>query len=197
MRSRVSTLRSLALGSLLAASVWLLACGSADTPEEGAQPVIPLSGRYEVTGATVTKATGERREIAGALIVATSEDGATYTATFDLTTTYPGADEAMPAVVIGKGEGRVEGRTLRGTSETQLVMATVPGVDPGFAYIPRMISTRIQSTSVATVARDGTVDVEIRNTPVEGQEYSPTLTTLHGTRVSPAGIGGIGGIGGE
>ena len=190
-RLPVGTLGSVSVGfvCLIWASASLLACGSAETTEETVAAV-PISGRYELTGSTVTKATGERREIAGTLIVATSEDGTSYTATFDLTTTYPGADQALPAEVIGKGEGTIEGRTLRGTSETQLVMATVPGVDPGFAYIPRIVSTRIASSSIATVARDGTVNIEIRNLPTEGVEYSPTRTTLRGSRVSRAGIGG-------
>ena len=190
-RLPVGTLGSVSVGfvCLIWASASLLACGSAETTEETVAAV-PISGRYELTGSTVTKATGERREIAGTLIVATSEDGTSYTATFDLTTTYPGADQALPAEVIGKGEGTIEGRTLRGTSETQLVMATVPGVDPGFAYIPRIVSTRIASSSIATVARDGTVNIEIRSSPTEGVEYSPTRTTLRGSRVSRAGIGG-------
>ena len=190
-RLPVGTVGSVSVGfvCLIWASASLLACGSAETTEETVAAV-PISGRYELTGSTVTKATGERREIAGTLIVATSEDGTSYTATFDLTTTYPGADQALPAEVIGKGEGTIEGRTLRGTSETQLVMATVPGVDPGFAYIPRIVSTRIASSSIATVARDGTVNIEIRSSPTEGVEYSPTRTTLRGSRVSRAGIGG-------
>ena len=90
--------------------------------------------------------------------------------------------------MIGKGEGQVEGRTLKGTAHTQLVMATVPGVDPGFAFIPRLVSTRIRSNTVATVAADGTVTIEIENQPESGEQYAPTRTTLRGTRVSAAGF---------
>ena len=86
--------------------------------------------------------------------------------------------------------GTVKGRKLSGTAETQLVMATVPGIDPGFAYVPRMVSTRITSTSIATVEPDGTVSIEIKSQPVPGAEYAPTRTTLHGSRVSAAGVGG-------
>jgi hypothetical protein len=172
-----------------ALAVTLLGCEAAEPPADESEPASPISGRYEVSGETVTKSTGDKREIAGTLIVA-ADDAGKYTATFDFTTTYPGADSAMPAEVIGKGEGEIEGRTLRGLAHTQLVMATVPGVDPGFAYIPRLVSTRIVSNTTATVARDGTVTITIRSVPAEGEEYAPTRTTLHGRRHSAAGVGG-------
>lgn len=183
--------RVLGRTSLGLASASLLGCGSGESPAVATAPAAPLSGRYEVTGVTTNQATGEKREIAGTVVLVTSEDGRTYTATFDLDTIYPGAVEALPAAVIGKGEGTIEGRTLRGTSETQLVMATVPGVDPGFAYVPRMVSTRLASTSVANVAPDGSLEVEIRNVAADGEEdYSPTRTTLRGARISAIGVGG-------
>ena len=91
--------------------------------------------------------------------------------------------------MIGTGVGTVEGRTLRGTAQTQLSMATVPGVDPSFAFVPRMVSTRIVSTSVTTIATDGTVTIEIENQPAGRDDYAPTRTTLRGTRISAAGIG--------
>ena len=101
---------------------------------------------YSVAGVTTETASGHQRKLSGTIILA--EEGPRYTATFNLTTTYPGGEQSLPAEVIGKGEGTIEGRTLKGTSHTQLVVATVPGVDPGFAFIPRMVSTRIVSTSV-------------------------------------------------
>ena len=172
--------------SLLIAIIFLVsACGSGETDE--AVEAVPIAGMYEVTGLTVERESGHKREIAGTMILATNGD--TYTATFNLNTTYPGADQALPAEVIGKGEGKIEGRTLRGRAETQLVMATVPGIDPGFAYVPRMVSARIASNTTATVAVDGTLSIEIENEPDAGSEYAPTRTTLHGSRVSSAGLG--------
>jgi hypothetical protein len=165
-----------------------LACGQGDRPAAAPQEAVPISGRYDVKGGTVDLEGGHRREIAGQVVL--TETGGAYTATFHLNTTYPGAEEALPAEVIGSGEGTVEGRTLRGTAETQLVMATVPGVDPGFAYVPRMVSTRIQSTTLASVADDGTVSIEIENRPAPGEDYAPTKTTLKGRRVAAAGVGG-------
>ncbi len=181
----VRTLRAGLVAALLA-----LGC-SGDEPsgEVAVAEAVPIGGLYEVRGVTVAVESGHKREIAGTIILA--EEGDRYTSTFNLTTTYPGAEEALPAEVIGKGDGMIEGRTLKGTAQTQLVMATVPGIDPGFAFVPRMVSTRIQSTTVATVAPDGTVNVQIENEPVAGEDYAPTRTTLNGRRVSAAGLDNI------
>ena len=171
-------------GSLLLS----FACGGA---EESAAPEVasqgaPISGMYSVSGMTTETASGHQRKISGTIILA--EEGAGYTATFNLATTYPGGDQSLPAEVIGRGEGTIEGRRLEGTNHTQLVVATVPGVDPGFAYIPRMVSTRIVSTSVTQIAPDGSVEIELTNVPEEGEDYSPTRTVLNGRRVSAAGV---------
>lgn len=176
------TLVQLASSALLG-----IACGSA--PEEAAQaPVdagVPISGMYAVEGVTTETGSGHQRKLSGTIILA--EEGTSYTATFSLTTTYPGGEQALPAEVIGKGEGTIDGRTLKGTNHTQLVVTTVPGVDPGFAFIPRVVSTRIVSTSVTQVAPDGSVQIELANAPEQGEEYLPTRTVLNGKRVS--GIG--------
>ncbi|MDJ0848275.1 MAG: hypothetical protein QNK04_07865 [Myxococcota bacterium] len=178
------------VGAVLAAALLALGCSGGEQPEEAATgETVPIAGLYEVRGVTVAVESGHKREIAGTIILA--EEGGHYTSTFNLTTTYPGAEEALPAEVIGKGDGTIEGRTLKGTAQTQLVMATVPGIDPGFAFVPRMVSTRIQSTTVATVSPDGTVNVQIENEPVAGEQYAPTRTTLNGRRVSAAGLENI------
>ena len=175
---------------ILGWAAFSLACGGGDSGETDA-PVTdatPIGGRYEVRGVTIALESGHRRDIAGTVILA--EDGGSYTAAFQLQTTYPGAEEALPAEVIGTGVGSIEGRTLRGTAQTQLSMATVPGIDPNFAFVPRMVSTRITSKSVTTIAADGSVIIEIESQPASGEEYAPTRTTLRGTRISAAGIGG-------
>jgi hypothetical protein len=167
----------------------VLGCGGqdAEVAEEKIE-VVPIPGRYEVRGATVAVESGHKRGIAGTIIL--SEEDGRYTATFDLATTYPGAEAALPAQVIGKGEGTIEGRTLRGTAQTQLLMAAVPGVDPGFAFIRPQLSARLLSTTVATIAADGNLSIDIENQPAEGEDYAPTRTTLHGMRVSATGTGG-------
>jgi hypothetical protein len=145
----------------------------------------PIPGMYRVSGATVDKATGEKRDIGGTVILAVEGDA--YTATFHLTTTFPGTGaEPVAAEVIGKGDGKVEGRTLTGTAHTQLVVATVPGVDPNFAFIPRQVSTRLVSDSLTTIARNGSVTIQTDSRGEPGEDYSPTRTTLRGTRVAAA-----------
>ncbi len=173
---------------LLAWLAILVACGAPE-PKSASETVegeeVPIAGMYRVQGATVDKATGEKRDIGGTVILAVEGDG--YTATYHLTTTFPGTGtDPVSAEVIGKGEGRIEGRTLTGTARTQLVVATVPGVDPNFAFIPRQVSTRLVSDSVTTIARDGSVTIQTDSQGEAGEEYAPTRTTLRGTRIAAA-----------
>lgn len=174
-----------------------LGCGATEPDVSGAAPeqiepakFVPISGRYEVEGKTVAIESGYTRAISGTVILAA--DGDHYTATFDLTTTLPDpdGDEPLAAEVIGKGEGSVEGRTLTGIANTQIVAATVPNVDPSFAFIPRSVSTRIVSSSVTHISADGSVRIEIESQPEPGQMYTPTRTILSGMRISSAGVGG-------
>ncbi len=176
------------LGSLVCAAALVAACDSDPEPGsvDAAPPMAPIAGLYEVSGVTLATRTGDEREISGTIILA--EEGDRYVATFNLTTFYPVGAEALRAEVIGKGEGSIDGRTLIGTASTQLVVASVPGVDSAFAYIPRTVTTRIQSTAVTEVAPDGGVIVEIENEPAPGEQYEPTRTTLTGRRVSAARI---------
>ncbi len=171
---------------ILAVASAAAACGGGETIET--PPALPIGGMYEVKGETIAGTTGDKRAIAGRIVIAESADGSGYTATFNLTTTYPGAEEALPAEVIGTGQGSIEGRSLSGSAQTQLVMATVPGVDPGFAYVPRMVGTRIVSKSSARVAADGSVQIEIENQAAPGETYTPTRTLLSGFRVSSADV---------
>jgi len=173
----------------LPAAAWL-ACGSAEAPtgdggeaSTGTGEVVPISGMYRVEGSTIDKATGERRDISGTVILAT--EGETYTATFHLATTFPGTGaDPVAAEVIGSGEGKVLGRSLSGSAHTQLVVASIPGVDPSFAFIPRQVSTRLISDSSATVGEDGAVTISIESRAEAGEDYSPTKTTLKGHRTA-------------
>jgi hypothetical protein len=62
-------------------------------------------------------------------------------------------------------------------------MQTVPGVDTGFAFIPRQVGPRLVSTWVARLETDGTLLIELTNQGAMGETYSPTKTTLRGKRV--------------
>lgn len=179
---------SLAPGAL----ALVIACGSGDRPnaEKTAEPrpAAPLSGSYRVSGTTVDRTTGAERSVSGTLIVIAEDDS--YTSTFDLSTTLHLSGTPQRAELVGRGEGRVDGRHLTGTAETQLIVALVPGVDAGFGLLPRMATTRILNRSDATVADDGSVTIEIESSPAPGEDYAPTRTRLRGRRVSSVGIGG-------
>jgi hypothetical protein len=152
--------------------------------------VAPIAGMYEVTGTTVDTDSQNEREISGTVILA-EEDGS-YNATFHLTTVFESEEGVLPAEVIGKGSGMIDGRTLRGDAETQLVITTIPGIDPAFAYIPRTTTTRLVSNSVTTLAPDGSVVIEIANTAAAGEIYTPSRTTLRGSRIGAARTAGGG-----
>jgi hypothetical protein len=178
---------------LAASAALLLACGEgSETPPVAAAPPAvpePLSGLYEVSGVTVDKATGAERSVAGTLIVDVA--GSAYTTTFDLATVLPVGGAPQHAELIGKGSGRVDDRKLEGTAETQLIVALVPGVDPGFGLLPRHATAQIANRSVAEVGPDGTVRIEIDSEAKPGTSYPPTHTRLRGRRVAAKGVEGI------
>jgi hypothetical protein len=160
----------------------LVACGSepdvaAPAPGEGK---ITIAGLYEVEGVTVEIASGDERRISGTVIL--SQEGDRYLSSYSLETLYPGPDGPLSTEVIGNGEGTVEGDLMRGTAQTQLVVAKVPGVDPGFAFAPRQVSARIVSTTLGRVLADGTISVEIESKGAASDAYTPTRTTLRGRR---------------
>ena len=171
---------------------WTLACGgdSAETPDVAAAvDPEPISGLYEVSGVTqALDGPGDKRRIAGTVVL--KQDGDSYTATFKLDTTFPGQSEPLQADVIGSGEGTIDGRTLTGTTQTQLVVSTVPGIDTDFAFIPRIVGARVESTAVTEIAPDGSLVINLENQPAEGEtDYLATKTRLTGKRVGDGGVG--------
>jgi hypothetical protein len=179
-RRALPRLATLATSALLAAAM-----AGPVAADEAPSSATPQSGLYEMSGETVDSATGVRRPIQGTIVVRV--EGERYTTHFEFSTLFPGT-EATAARVTGTGEGRVEGSRLVGEAHTQLTVAAAPGIDVGFAYVPREVSPRIRSTSMATFLPDGSVRAEIENVAEEGSEYSPTKTTLKGTRrKDPAG----------
>jgi hypothetical protein len=135
-----------------------------------------------VTGTTVDRASGVERPISGTIVLV--QQGERYTAHFELDTLYPGSEVAARASVVGTGDGSVSGRTLRGSADTTLMQPHVPGVDVGFALIPRQVGARIVSRTSGWVDEAGLLQVEIENQPAEGEAYAPTRTVLRGTRVA-------------
>lgn len=164
-----------------------LACNAPETtgtPPVGAGPPEAISGRYDVRGLTSVVGTNDKRKIHGTVILV--QDGDSYTATYELKTQFPTEGTSTEADIIGYGSGSVSGRELDGRAETQVVISAVPGVNTSFAFVPRTVSTRIVSTSVAALEPDGSIVIEIENRPEKGEQYLPTRTRLAGKRVSGA-----------
>ncbi len=155
--------------------------GTAPAPEVTASSSDPFSGSYRVKGLTTDVLHGDTRRIEGIIVLKEQEGG--YLTSAELETKYPSAGGPVDADVIGTGDGERSGDTLRGSTQTQLVMSTVPGVDTAFAWVPRTVGPRLESTWTARFRPDGTLVVEIQNEPAEGVEYSPTTTILYGTRI--------------
>ena len=162
----------------------LLACGPqsdvASPPGESA--AADIAGLWEVQGTTVETGNEENsRDISGTVVL--SQQGQSYTSTFTMKTVFPTPGGAsVDTDVIGTGDGTVDGRSLRGRAETQLVIASVPGVDTAFAFVPRTVTTRIVSRVKGQLLEDGTITLEIESTPAEGEQYVPTRTVLTGHR---------------
>jgi hypothetical protein len=158
---------------------------AAAAEEAGRDALAPggATGHYQVSGETVDKATGARRAISGSITV--HHRGEAYSASFDLRTALPGAHvPPIEAQVVGTGTGKVTGRTLRGKADTQM-LTPLPGSDPRSVDAVRRLSARIRSRSVAEIAADGSISIEIENEPAPGDPYQPTHTLLEGERIRP------------
>lgn len=167
---------------LLAGALLLPAASPPALAEEhAAQAADPWSGTYDVSGWTVDQRTGDTRVIRGHVVLTRKGDG--WAAAAELETEYPSHGGPVRTDVIGRGDGTAQGDALSGTAHTQLVIQTVPGVDTQFAFIPRVVGPRLVSDWTARLERDGTLAVELTNRGEEGEEYSPTKTTLKGRRV--------------
>ncbi len=172
-------------GFILGSSLILIAaCQRSDDPATDPAAAAPvLSGSWRVEGVTVERDSGRTRQITGTVILL--EEAGKYRATFDLETTLPTEGGPTHADVIGEGDGVVQGRTLSGTARTQIVIAGAPKIDPGFAFVPRHVGTRIVSKTKGTLAEDGTIELEIESEPAPGETYAATRTTLRGTFTGP------------
>jgi len=176
-----SETRSTSRVAVLALAAALALDASAEEKDVGG---VSFSGHYHMKGLTVQKASGVTRELRGTIILV--QQGDSYTSTFDLQTKFPTVNGAVHAQVIGKGEGKVEGRRATGTAQTQILLAEAPGVDPGFAMLQPTAGPRIVSDSVAKLGEDGTLSIEIDSRAAPGQEYAATHTTLKGERMHAA-----------
>ena len=160
-------------------------CDSGSHSDSNATTAGDFSGLYDVGGISEEVGSGNSRELSGTVVL--RQEGDRYTATFELDTQFPYGDTRVAATVIGHGEGSVDGSKLTGQTETQVVISTVPGVHPGFAFVPRMVTTSLISASKTQIEDDGSITIELENRAAPGAEYVPTLTRLKGVRVARQG----------
>ena len=158
------------------------ALSSTTAAEEKGSPA-SIGGKWAVQGETVEIDHEEnKRSISGTIVL--HQDNDRFTSTFTMKTMFPTpGGSSLQTHVIGKGEGTIEGKTIRGEARTQLVISNVPGVDPDFAFVPRTTTTRIASTVEGRVQHDGTIVLLIESKGEPGQAYRPTRTTLRGKRI--------------
>ncbi len=163
--------------ALLLAST-LLVPGAAPAESSGD----PWSGTYQVQGMTLDQRSGDTRRIEGHVVLTRKDDH--WMAAAELKTQFPSHGGSVSADVIGRGDGKLQGGALVGTAQTQLVMQTVPGLDTNFGFVPRDVGPRLVSDWTARWEREGELTVEMTNRGEEGEDYSPTKTTLKGRRVA-------------
>ena len=159
-------------------------CGSEAPDSENEMSASPASfaGTYHVSGRTVETESGQGRDIEGTIVI--TQDGDDYATSFELTTAFPTPGGPTEAQVVGTGTGALQGQELIGTASTQIILAQVPGVDVGFAFLPRTYGPRITSQSTSRLEADGSLTIEITNEAEEGQSYLSTRTTVRGARIS-------------
>jgi hypothetical protein len=182
-RSSASPPLALALSSLLALG---LGCGQetseSASPKSGSElEIVDISGRYDLKGVTSAPGTDDEREIAGSMIL--TQEGEAYSASYEFKTLFPGENRPVVSNKIVVVQGRLDGRKIYGLASTQVVVSTVPGVDPGFAFIPRSVTTRIVSESVGLLSPDGSITVDIVNRAAPGEIYLSTRSRMSGKRV--------------
>ena len=167
--------------ALLPFTVW--GCDLGDTSTYTVDPnAITLkdsqaaSGIYEVNGVTVQAANGRQRTVAGTIWLRV--EGSRYAVGFELDTTVPGTEESTPAEVTGTGSGMIVGGIFTGTTAEE-----VSGTDPKTGGRLDGAGLKIVSTSRARFDESGLFEIHLQNSPVEGQDYSPSVTVLSGRRI--------------
>jgi hypothetical protein len=175
-----------ALAAVLAVP-FALACG--DAREVRRQGPVDFTGYFEVQGSTETERSEIRRPIRGNVIIARHAPDAPHVVTFSLKTVFATPDGPMQAELIGSAEAQRSGDALSGHAETQILMGTVPGVDPTFPYIPARLGARIASDFRMVPDPDAdSADrfrIEIESRGARGDAgYEATRTTLRAERAA-------------
>jgi hypothetical protein len=164
---------------LLAMAAAILAATAA--PSAAGDPEV--DGLYEVRGLTTVAANGEQRIAEGKVVIKQEEDG-NYILTVDVQTQIETPEGWRLVDLTGSGEARRDGDVLMGKTETQWLMAPIPGIDPRFAFIPGRLGPRLTNTfRMVPAKKEGVWNVEIENRGREGDGYGRSTTTMVSIRV--------------
>ncbi len=175
---------------LILAACLVAACGATDAPpDRSGAGSAAWDGLFEVSGYTTVRRSGQQRRIEGRVIIARSGAGVAdpYTATFDLETEFATPEGPIQADVIGSARARPEPKGLTGTAETRILMASIPGLDPTFPWIPGRLGPRVVSKFTMQPGDGaGRFEIEIESEPAPGESYEPTRTSLKANRAAAA-----------
>lgn len=166
------------VAALLPASPPLAARSAEPLPES-------LEGYYRGRGVTTEQATGRTRPIHGTVLVTPLPEAEGYALRFSFRTKTTSPDGSLRADLIGTGVAHAEREELVGESETQVIVAAIPGIDPQFAFIPGRLGPRIVSgfrMRAGDEAEQFHADIETH--PAPGFEYAATRTRLDLERIS-------------
>jgi hypothetical protein len=171
------------------AGLLAVACSASEPHTEIAAKPAPeassFAGLYRVSGYTTVRRSGQQRRIRGTVIIARSAENAPdpYTATFDLETEFPTPAGPVRADVIGSARAVAAQQALAGTAETRILMASIPGLDPSFPWIPGRLGPRVVSKfKMEPAPTEGGFRIEIETEGAPGEQYDPTRTTLRARR---------------
>lgn len=147
---------------------------------------VPLfEGVYRVSGTTIEPQADSAREIKGIIVLQRAEEGG-YRTSFDLTTSVPSEtpEADVSIAIIGQGNGTVNrDGVLSGDARTQLMRASIPGVDARFPFLPRAVAPQSASLTQVRMLSDGRIEVEMQSVVAEGSLDSTTRTSLIGFRI--------------
>ncbi len=159
--------------------------GSFDEKAPVDGPKSPL-GVFRVHGSVVDEKTGQSQPTHGFVSIRLRDGG--WVSGYELETSFEREDGALAAELVGTGAGSLHGNPLHGTASTQLVMATIPGVSPKFALIPRSVGPRVAARTTLWMGDDGSIALEFASS--EDAEHPSPLVFLTGHRVEdPPGTG--------
>jgi hypothetical protein len=150
------------------------AASEATSPETGL-----VSGRYMLQGVTVQASNGQSRAITGTMELRVS-DGE-YTARYITETVIPGDVVPFEASVVGEGTGVVRGSSMVGT--TTSTIRPDPAEGEGTLQTGAADELRVVSTVISDLKEDGSIVIRLLNEPVEGSDYSPSVSIFNAYRV--------------